>query len=234
MRNYLTIYLLFLSICSFGQFSLLYNISTTPIPTNYLVYYQLNNNLSDASVYSNDASIVIGSANYTTDRNDEANQAFYFNGSTSFMSDAGVGSLTSFTYNCWAKSVDGSNSRALLNLFTDNSNYFFIARVSNEYRVYYVDDGVLSGLLFSGVYDDTDWHMVTLMYDRNVPILKLYLDNVLMDTYNDTIPGDLLSNPKVRAGSRYNGVYYYYGSVDDIRLYPDTLRYSERKALLNE
>lgn len=197
-----------------------------------LAYYPFNNNLNDFSPYKNN-----GKANdisSATDRFGNANSAFYFNGSTSYIvvkdNQALRLSNTNITLSTWVK-LDEYNYSYGVNLLTKHysgvengwawgiTGYGF----STLGIVTYGTGGGSAAARGTQVISLNQWHLVTNVYDLSKHQLSIYVDGTL-DTITNNMPSpNMNTDADLYIGRDNPGVsgegYFVRGTMDEVRIY---------------
>lgn len=229
-------------------------ITIVPAPLDSLkmglaAYYPFNNSAADSSGNKFDG--LAYNVTPTTDRNGNANSAYYFDGQTSYITVKDKPALrlnsTDFTINAWIniEEYNQSYGSIVIDKRENGSNggwNFGIAGygdLTNEvnalgvvtYSVSGGDDPFVEGLT---KIDSNKWHMITTVYQVAQTKAMIYVDGKL-DNYTTSMPSpNLLTNPDIYIGkdnpSAVNG-YYFKGKIDDIRIYNRALGASEVQKL---
>ena len=208
------------------------------IPSNGLVgFWPFNGNANDLSLNSNNGTV--NGATLTTDRNGNANSAYSFNGinnSISVSNSQQLLNLSNFTYSTWVYanintpadglvicSYDGNSRGALL---YSNTN-------SSEIRIHSNSNTDISAVAQSNTLS-MSWHHIVAVKNDNE--LKMYLDNILIDTIN--ISNFNYSTSSIYPlmfgkASWYNGGYFN-GKIDDIGIWNRALTQAEITTLFTE
>lgn len=211
------------------------------IPTDGLVaYYPFNGNANDESGNENHG--VSHNTSLTQDRKNNINSAFYFNGSTAYISMKNSFVLPAhFSVSAWFNFEEGGfiNPRIISlmnNIYaSDGGLEIFTETLSGNrnLRVWHGEKESLYGyksandLLKAG-----QWYNVVLTYDGVKS--SLYLNGELINhnfsnlTYSPTAYTMNIGRKSVRAYDLWKG------AIDDIRIYNRTLSDSEIKVLYNE
>ena len=201
------------------------------VPTNGLVgYWGFNGNANDQSGNGNNGTV--NGATLTTDRNGNANSAYSFDGTTSYISvpHNAAFNLQQATWNVWVKKTSSS---------TGNGMYIFGKRDNAQHHITFCTGsiegscqlgwataqatGINAGNISNG------WHLLSLTYDQTLLSnnLKLYYDGGLQGTA--TIQSFSFSNGDIRFGIEMNNSYWqlFNGLIDDASVYNRILTQSE-------
>jgi len=212
------------------------------ITSGLVAYYNFNGgNLNDSSGYNNN--IIFSNATPATDRNGKANNAYLFNGTSSYMEVANSPSLNPDNITIYAiVKVNG------FYYGTDHGNFILVKGWDQAAGMYFMDytDYKGTGLpdttheLFEGAYGDNDnppgsaagaedsasyvvpgtWYKLTYTYDGSTA--KLYVNGVLVSTASLSVSFTPNSYPLFigRNNDPYNLFpYWLNGAIDEIRIY---------------
>jgi hypothetical protein len=235
MRTIHTILALTLTVNVFAQ-----------IPTNGLVgYWPFNGNANDLSGNENNGNI--HEAILTDDRFGKPNNAYYFNGATSYIKVLNATSLNvqfgnSLSISCWIKH----------DLTSQNINTYFISKYggstfigaayamgtqleSNGYCWFQIAAVNTNGRDLQGnnTINDGLWHHLAVVLEMNSS-LKLFIDGVLGPYSAFPLNGSIINEYDLHFGSGANLDQFYKGCVDDIRMYNRSLSQPEVINLFNE
>jgi hypothetical protein len=186
--------------------------------------YLLNNNAND-SIGSNDGAVI--GATPTTDRFNQANAAYNFNGSNSRIEFSAPPPLTqavSWTISAWVKPSSFGQAGLAVYVGLDNggsSDGFGFGLNGNSTLQGFAP--AAAGFFSSGQAfpNTTEWVHVTMR--RTNGIISFYMNGVKTpsdSTVNITLPTDFT------IGSQ-NGLRFFPGSVDDVRIYNRALSTNE-------
>ena len=212
------------------------------VPTNGLVgWWPFNGNANDESGNGNHGTV--NGATLTSDRFGQTNNAYSFDGKTSYISTPNISSLngtSQLSMSAWVKVV-GFNSNTncslgcaqyIISRANDVTNGAFqLAIVQGTYYNFY------SNVNSFGTYSpsptpipQTNWHFAVVTY--NGSNVKLYVDNILVKTLAYSTPlGN--STAEIMFGRHINNSYPYFvnGLIDDIAIYNRALTQEEITAL---
>jgi hypothetical protein len=211
---------------------LLTHAAAQPFLTNGLVaYYPFNGNANDASGKGNDGTV--NGATLTSDRFGIANSAYSFNGTNNYIGFAGVPTtqVDNWTMTAWVQPASLSQVGIAVALGYDDGSsangYSFglLNAVGPGFvpgnQLYVIFDGL--GQLFSG-FDFTStnqWYQVVMLRDSGVT--KFYVDGALTPNSTTATP---YAPSAFRIGSE-NGIRFFNGAIDDVRIYNRALASNE-------
>lgn len=193
-------------------------------------HYPLSGNADDA-VGGRDG--VVTNATLTADRNGVADEAYYFDGNSSYITIAdatGVFELqeSGYSVSAWIYTEDPqtmSTGRILSYGGRENNGWQIhtytwphevTAALCDETTTYYQTTTTIS----KGY-----WMHVAFVYESNV--LKLYVNGVLEDTNTHAYSENTGNHPLVLGASSYNLEWGFAGAIDDVRLYNRSITHDE-------
>jgi prepilin-type N-terminal cleavage/methylation domain-containing protein len=214
-------------------------------------YWNLNKgsgtSANDSSGSNNHGTLINGSIWSTDIPSPQFGKSISFNGSTNYIAvpnsvslslnssltlSAWVkrNSLTSFSYTIISKgSLNGGSTNVSYGLFLAGTNNYS-GRISNN-------GSTITGITSSGVYNDTNWHLVTLVYNSSLQTLNLYIDGVQAATPLTGVTSSLFTNnTNFTVGSMIlSGApsWFWNGLIDDVRVYNRPLSAVEIGMLYN-
>jgi hypothetical protein len=205
------------------------------IPTNGLVaYYPFNGNTNDESGKGNNG--INYGATLTYDRFNNYNNAYYFNGINYFIS---VNNSSSFqpssglSISAWINLSYPLKNEIIAAKGTETTiNSWALGYDSVTAKVYFQINlnGELKKVFMNSALMTYNWNNIICTFDGS--IMSIYFngqqENLLPTSYNMGT-----NNEDFRIGSNSAG-YYFYGSIDDIRIYNRTLNESEIQQLYHE
>ncbi|EHQ27845.1 LamG domain-containing protein [Mucilaginibacter paludis] len=210
------------------------NTLTTQSLTNGLIaYWPLDGNASDVSGNGHNGTTY--NVTSVADRFGNANSAYHFNGSTSYISVADNAALrlngTDFTINAWVK-LDTYNSSfgsevVDKRLPGGNTGYTFsingYANTVSPLGTFGWGGGATSTVAI----DTAQWHMITVVYTASSQEIKLYKDGVYNNTTSSMASPLSTNNATLYIGCDNPTIsspgYFFNGSMDDIRIYGKAL-----------
>jgi|GEM_PF-1391411 len=221
---------------------------TPPTPTvsltqGLMAYYPFNGNAGDSSGNANHA--VFNNATLTTDRFGNANSAYAFNGTNTYMKVLNSPSLNvanSISICAWVK-VTGFNyaschgNRILYksdveagsgNYGIDFSDRNCATSTPDTTHELFYGDGTLAN--YTSYVQKNNWYFLVSTFDGKMA--RTYINNQLVDSNATTISSftngyDLYIGKLNSSG----GLYYLNGVLDDIRIYSRALSQSDISAL---
>ena len=217
------------------------------IPTNGLVgYYPFTGNANDQSGNNNNG--IVTNATLVSDRYGNANSAYSFNGTNTFISVPHDSSIAYFpngqTISMWLKisSYPTNGKENILIDKRDNTNKYyqvFLSDFSNvDWAVYRFGESAAvssqaNNINFSSL-PLNQWFNLT--YTTNLDTTKSFLNGILMNTFISTsligFNTDSLLFGKSNQG--FSTDDFYNGLLDDIRIYNRPLNMTEVSSLYNE
>ncbi len=223
------------------------------IPTDYLVYYPLNGNSNDSSANGWNAHS-IGGVNYSADRFGNSNSAIDYNGSDAYIETDNKLPINNFplTVNIWfyANNLNLQRSETFYSSDYNDSYWasyygFWIRRnadnkiIASFAQTAGAGDDATKKIITNNTIPIMQWTMLTVCFD-NPSNIKIYLNGEEKSTYLDGNPSLTFvrfSDEEDRFGTDYrqhSDQSYFYGDMDDIRIYKRTLNQSEIDALYHE
>lgn len=218
------------------------------LPTAGLVaYYPFNENANDESGYGNNGT-VYGST-LISDRFGNPNASYFFNGTDNYISvpNSNVLNLTNqFSLCAWvnATSLAQSNySRDILNKYRESDGSDLFGMRLDEYTPsqlggYFVN----ASLQWVRVTDPStisinQWYFVVCTLDQSLSAYKIYVDGVLKSTTSTTYSCATSTYPLVigvNSPDAPSGQRFWWGAIDDVRIYNRALNQSEINSLYSE
>lgn len=214
-----------------------------PNPAKLIAYWPFNGNANDYSGNSNNGTL--NSVTSVADRFGNANSAYYFDGSSSYISVADNAALrlsgTDFTLNAWVK-IDSYNSSYGSVILSKR-----IAGVNNGYNwsiagsiasvpgvVTYGPGGGSTNAIGTNPVDTTQWHMITSIYSSSSQQLSIYVDGTLDNiSYSISNPNGAITAGLNIGYDATTGLYYYNGKLDDIKIYGQAISQNAITAIYN-
>ncbi len=212
-----------------------------------VAYYNFTGgNTNDSS--GNGNNIIVNNATATTDRNGKANNAYLFDGSTSYMEVANSASLSptdSITLFAIVK-INGfypgacHGNQILGKEITDAENGVYSLRYADVTTPcaslpvpadevlggFYGDNAVArAGVVPAALMQTGQWYFLAFTYDG--ANARLYINGTLVDTEPATITFSANTDPLFIGKLNSPGFpYYFNGVIDEIRIYNHALRQS--------
>lgn len=227
--------------------SITFKTSGGVIPTQSLVaYYPFNGNANDES--GNGNSGTTNGARLDTDRFGNANKAYSFNGTSNYIQVQPSTSLDfsrSFTISVWSRKIGHDEQQGSLVATGGTACYggFVLQHRNNGVRYEYQDNNFSNWcLVFADTTlgtEDGNWHHFVYIVDGSLKIANGWVDgNHIISSFDLTSEANITSSHPVQIGKLNGSVppspQYFYGSIDDIRIYNRALSDSEIRALYHE
>ncbi len=209
--------------------SSVYSVSTEGL----VAYYSFSGNATDMSGNGNDGTV--SGATLTTDRNNNSNSAYSFDGVNDYITSSNINLGSTFTIVMWGyKSFWDSNGHRVMGGSSYQKPDYF------TFMDYDANDGQQNRLLIDSVeytYTEpiiplTGWHQFIMSIDNTEKEFKVYQDGILLNTNNFTGTYSQGSQPLI-FGKTFNNYYYWDGKIDDISIWNRTLSQSEITDLYN-
>ena len=217
------------------------------LPASGLIaYYPFDNSGRDFSNNGNNG--IVHNATAVPDRNNKANSAYHFDGTTSVVSVADNQSLrlgnTDFTLSTWLK-LDSYNSSYVSSIISKRIAGFnggWLWAVNGQQNppplgaVYFGPGGGNSDAVGSKVLAPGQWYMVTCVYTKANDQLSIYVNGVFDKTVGGILPPDASITATLLIGADgYAGAngYFFQGSLDDVRIYSTALTANAVQQLYN-
>ncbi|MDO8609383.1 MAG: LamG domain-containing protein, partial [bacterium] len=230
-RIYFTFLLLFVSLVTVAQYGIY----------EMILYYPIEKAVSGDTVFDISGHNTYGIMHHvdlTTDRFGNENSAVSFNGIDSYISmSCPYFSQPEYCYSLWAKVYSNPSygeSDVLISIGTDYGIDHFLMNTNH----YSLNDHV--GWLGGGYHADqthavvrtqtpsieNEWVLIT--YFRDSEILKIYINGELAAVSEENVQTPYFGDDFVgNIGRRVNGTQYYFGAIDDIRIFEKMLDQSD-------
>ena len=211
---------------------LLANATAQSFITNGLVaYYPFNGNANDASGKGNNG--IANGATLTQDRFGITNAAYKFNGVDNYIGFAGVptSQVDNWTISAWMNPASLNQIGAAITLGYDDgsSGNGYSLGICDTLglgfapgnKLFVIFDGL--GQAFSGYSFAAAnlWYHVVML--RSSGVTQFYVNGILTPNSTTTTP---LTPTSFRIGSE-NGIRFFYGAIDDVRIYNRALATNE-------
>lgn len=216
------------------------------ISTGLLAYWPFANSAYDFSGNRHNGTLHFITA--TTDRFGNANGAYSFNGTTSYISIPDTLSLrlssTDFTLNAWVnlKSYNSSFGSDIISKriagANNGWNWAIAGKLGNPQGVvtYGPGGGSINAIGATPVSLNA-WHMVTSIYSVAGKKLKIYVDGVLDTTALNISSANSLTTAELCIGrdnpALADNGYFFHGSLSDIRIYNRAINNTELHRLFS-
>ncbi|MBI1221605.1 MAG: T9SS type A sorting domain-containing protein [Bacteroidetes bacterium] len=206
-----------------------------------VAYYPFTGDTKDHSGKGND--LTAHNVMLTADRNGQANAAYLFNGTNSYLGLTSASSLflDSYSYSCWFR-IDAlpnqGTTQAIMSVGGDVKDNGF--NLSNKYAGIYSGIGSWTYLKNSQAtasvddpsFNDANWHHIVAT--RNNDSIIVYLDGAKLGSdYTGDAAGYTGQNLGFYIGCRTGNVLFFKGVVDDIRIWNRILSASDVTQLFN-
>ena len=171
----------------------------------------------------------IHDAHLTTDRFDNPNSAYYFDGDWDRMQADNAANFgkESFTANVWVNSTQTSGFGDILRTHNGNGHGWLFR--FNEGKIEIWEGSTYKiGITSVNSYADGKWHMMTYVRDVEKMVGQLYVDGIYVCEYKMTGIND---SPTTLWFGTYEVGEWYNGKMDDVRLYNRALTAEEIAAL---
>lgn len=194
--------------------------------------YSFSGNLKDESFNGHDATAFGGQ--FTQDRHGQQNSAYRLNGESDYLelpSTLRFKPNTSRSLSFWIKTTQTSR----FDLF-DQRTGSFAPDLYNFGITFNHQDPTIGGLLYcfplynstfehtrlisadQNSFNDNKWHHFVFVKDLALNKMLVYMDGSLWLTKN-IVDTDFSINGALMIGKNYLDIYYYSGSIDDIKIY---------------
>lgn len=217
------------------EVSILYKENSIHLDNGLVALYEFNGNANDSTTNSNHGTVV--GATLTSDRFGNANQAYHFNGidqliqapSKSYLDLSGNESSVSF----WAKFEGTSSTRHILGksdgAFNNNKWIFYYSTAPNQVSLHV--NRISGGSTFSAPatfnYDTTTWHHFAIT--KSGTAYTMYIDGA--NVAQSSGPSPLPSTTGLFTMGSVEGLGWFQGSLDNVRVYSRSLNVSEIRYL---
>lgn len=207
--------------------------------TDLHAHYTFQSELTDASIFSRDLSIVGGfTPTYVTDHLGSAMNAYQSPGEEAkYLTAAykGIGANGARTITAWFKTTTDGTRKTIVAWGNNVEGKMFNVMIDGG-RVR-IEGGSCSLKSTTTGLDDDKWHHLGVTYDPadgdKIKDVKIYIDGVLNANASDTdgsfrseevvIDTDILTNDLRVGDAAYNAAYFWQGSLDDVRIYGKAL-----------
>ncbi len=196
-------------------------------PENLMAYYPLNGDAVDAGTFGHDGTVF--EAIPTTDRNGNADQAYYFDGVNDYIDigDWENGGSMSFTFwarwdafNNYSRIIDLGNGSSSNNIIVGNyqtGNNIFFSTYNNSSEIKYYTPALTLG----------QWDYIAATID-NQGEMKVYRNGALIGSKSNTyVPNILTRTAQYIGKSNFSADGYFKGAIDELKIYNKTLSAEE-------
>lgn len=207
-----------------------------------VVYYPFNGNANDAS--GNGKNGTVKGATLAADRFGNANSAYSFDGTSSYIYAGNISSLTgtstsSTTVSLWINSNSSSDANSdIFDLRSTNNSQMSMTvnyPTSGKIKGSYYDPNASIGLSAENAnpLQINQWYHVVYVLNNSTGKLILYINGIEIGTAIGAVK--LLNNPKLNIGSRFDTYNsrccYFKGAIDDVYFWNRALTANEITAL---
>jgi hypothetical protein len=219
-----------LTICLLiASFSIL-NSQTIDLKNGLIAYYPFKGNANDES--GNNHKGIVNNASLTEDRNDNKNNAYYFNGKNSYISFNNFNPNEIKTINFWMKPKSLENPVTVFFIMKDLSseNGFAFYKTNNMF-VFEASDGQKSvHVSYTLELEDNKYAMITCGINSS-GFLQLYINSKLKASSTEKIT-EMSNSTTLLIGTNIDcNKYFYNGTLEELRLYNRPLSNNELFAL---
>jgi hypothetical protein len=183
--------------------------------------WAMNGNAKDNTPYGNNGTV--NGAALTTDRKGRANSAYSFNGSTNYIGMPTISIPSDISVSAWVYSTNYSQFGFVVSKYPVNSQWelFFESGVL-RWRSSVVDN-------LASCTDPTNstWHH--LVATQTGTTVQIFIDG--SRCFNGAVGGAIGNGSGAVEVGRFNGGYYFGGSIDDVRAWNRVLSQAEVTAL---
>jgi Concanavalin A-like lectin/glucanases superfamily/Secretion system C-terminal sorting domain len=226
MKNTLSILFLLCTHVAIGQSNdTCVKVPIRPISEGLIAYYPFNGNAQDASPNGNHG--VVSGATLTTDRFNQQNKAYNFNGSSAFISiNRGLQLLQNYTVSAWINTNDlSSNWQTVISKYETNlfGPYWFGVHLDRANA--WISNGSGTYTFFDSDRAISTNRWIHITWTGQGTVGKVYVNGVLDGTR--IIPlmtqnNDLVTIGKQVVWAGFDSYCWFNGRLDDIRLYSRT------------
>lgn len=213
----------------------LYKSYNTPRWDQPLSRWKLDGDATDSAGTNNGTAV--GTLSYSTSIKVYGSQAFTNAGGANYINlgTFRMLSYTAFSLSLWVK-YSGTGSRGIISQCTTTNDAgfwrFITGSITGELYLQVLNDagGVLFNVGTTTNYNDNKWHHVVIIDNNGV--ISSYIDGKSGPISGSYTRPTLSSNNASLAGSiSKTNIYYWNGSLDDVRFYDVALSAAEIKAL---
>ncbi|MDR6516251.1 LamG-like jellyroll fold domain-containing protein [Chryseobacterium camelliae] len=198
------------------------------VPASGLVaWWGFNGNANDSS--SNGNTLTVNSATLTADRNGNANSAYAFNGTTSYLNTNALSYTFSLSgahsISFWMKKSGNTEGVALMSGSNTSGNFIWLFQCDTTKSIYGTNKQGQSWTWVNGpAYSTTQWeHYVAVYNNQN---MQLYKNGVSVGTTTNTYTNATQAAMPFYIGRAISGGYIA-ASIDDVGIWNRALSASE-------
>ena len=205
-----------------------------------IAYWPMDNSANDMSGNGNNGTL--NNVTSVADRFGNANSAYHFNGTSSYISVPDAPSLrlngTDFTLTAWVK-LDGywntnGNSDILCKRVPGMANGGWGMSIGSN-NVFYGPGGGSTNAMASTTINTGTWYMATSVYSSATQQLSIYVNGTLVNTTSGILSPNSAISALLYIGSDDqvpgNSGYFFDGSMDDVRIYGRAISSTEVQQL---
>lgn len=198
-------------------------ITPTTLSTGLVAYYPFSGNANDSSGYGNNGTVF--GAKLNNDRFGKPNSSYIFDGSSNYIktNTAAIPTSGDYTINLWLNCPSNSNKNT--ESISQGGTYI------NSTYIGYVPNGTMRlggganwGWESTVNFPFGGWHMFTITKQNNISFL--YVDGVILDS-STVYTNPVNSGSTIIGRQQANGIEFWNGSIDDIRIYNRVLNPNE-------
>jgi prepilin-type N-terminal cleavage/methylation domain-containing protein len=193
----------------------------------------------DISGYGNDG--VVSGATLTTDRKGQANKAFYFNGTSSYI-DVGdvltyLTSTSPFSVEAWIKTTGNNYGVIVSSQMTGGSGkgiQLGLNNLANNTLLFRIQGVARLQVIGTGQVNTGKWVHVAATYDgsKTAAGMRIYVNGTPGQTISSNLdPDDMTTTSPTYIGVRNQTENPFPGSIDDVRIYKNSLLSSQIRQL---
>ena len=217
-----------------------------------VAYYPFSGSGADSSGGGNDATTV--AATLGADRSGHPNQAYAFDGTTSFIEVSPAPKLNvlsqDWSISAWIKTGGASQLQFVVSRYGCGYECANLAYRAANYDLYVTGTGAAAfsvrdnigstfGVESTSIVADSSWHYVTGVLDRGAKSLSMYVDGQLKGAtpFNSLGAIDFDPNVPLEMGRLFVQTFpssgnHFQGSIDEVRVYNRALGQAEISQLM--
>lgn len=180
--------------------------------------------ITDNSGYGNDGTLIQTCPSWISDGK-LGSGGLYFD-KTKYVSLPAQSSYPVISISVWVKKIADGAWNGILGGFGSNWLHLQCATTGNL-NVYLYGPGVGNGTM--GVIPNSVWTHIALVYDGTTA--TSYINGIYTNSFNAT--GSITAYSDVRLGETYDATRFFYGSIDDVRIYRSALSQTDITDLYN-
>ncbi len=228
-----------------SEWSKVINVTAGAFPTEGLVaYYPFNGNANDESGNGNDGAV--NGAILTNDRFNRDNNAYFFDGVDDYINiGKNIKPKFPISVSLWIKIDSQSNQTGVVfrNDYINNKSTYngigIYVNSSGKVETLFGNGNISGSNSRNGKHTDSsltkgEWHHVVVSFNGKNDV-NIYFNSIeVSGTYSGNASSLHYSSKSGAIGCDSRIVYYFLGSIDDIRVYNKTLLREEIKFLFEE